>query len=335
MSEPAVEPIAPTGRRATTRDVAAAAGVSRTTVSEIFNGRADRFPTPTVERVRDAADAMRYRPSPAARTLVTGRSHTALVVLPTLTTPPGFDQIIDAISTALTPRGLHTVTQFAVGGSGDLVDEIVSLGPAGVIDFGALTGAARAALREVGIAVTPEVDEQGVVAFQAEIGRAMYQRLATRDPARLLYVSSPSAASSPYDAVRFRAIERCAIEDGRAAPVFVTIPLVLQDAVPVLRSALAGGDVTAVACGTDTVALAVLGACRILGLDVPGAVSVMGVDGSIEGRLVVPTLTSVSTDQSSVAAGIVDAFLAALDGSSDAGLVSAAPKVRIQDGQSA
>lgn len=55
------------------RDVAAAAGVSITTVSDALNGKG-RIPEATREHVRLTADRLGYRPSVAARTLRTGRS---------------------------------------------------------------------------------------------------------------------------------------------------------------------------------------------------------------------------------------------------------------------
>lgn len=66
----------PSGRRlgrAGIRDVAAAAGVSITTVSDALNGKG-RLPDTTRRHVREVADRLGYRPSAAARTLRTGKS---------------------------------------------------------------------------------------------------------------------------------------------------------------------------------------------------------------------------------------------------------------------
>lgn len=59
--------------RAGIRDVAAAAGVSITTVSDALNGKG-RLPDTTRRHVRSVADRLGYRPSAAARTLRTGKS---------------------------------------------------------------------------------------------------------------------------------------------------------------------------------------------------------------------------------------------------------------------
>ncbi|WP_405804540.1 LacI family DNA-binding transcriptional regulator [Streptomyces sp. NBC_01187] len=59
--------------RAGIRDVAAAAGVSITTVSDALNGKG-RLPDATRSHVREVAERLGYRPSAAARTLRTGKS---------------------------------------------------------------------------------------------------------------------------------------------------------------------------------------------------------------------------------------------------------------------
>lgn len=59
--------------RAGIRDVAAAAGVSITTVSDALNGKG-RLPDVTRRHVREVAERLGYRPSAAARTLRTGKS---------------------------------------------------------------------------------------------------------------------------------------------------------------------------------------------------------------------------------------------------------------------
>jgi DNA-binding LacI/PurR family transcriptional regulator len=77
------------GDRVGIRDVAAAAGVSITTVSDALNGKG-RLPEATRKLVRETADRLGYRPSAAARTLRTGKS--GLIGL-MLTTPFTFTEV--------------------------------------------------------------------------------------------------------------------------------------------------------------------------------------------------------------------------------------------------
>ena len=57
----------------TVHDIAAAAGVSIATVSQVLNNRGQRFRPETRERVWQAALKAGYRANPAARSLRTGR----------------------------------------------------------------------------------------------------------------------------------------------------------------------------------------------------------------------------------------------------------------------
>jgi DNA-binding LacI/PurR family transcriptional regulator len=68
--------------RPTSANVAALAGVSRTTVSFVLNGRHDvSIPLATRRRVVDATRALGYRPSLPARRLAGGRSQVLGVML--------------------------------------------------------------------------------------------------------------------------------------------------------------------------------------------------------------------------------------------------------------
>jgi DNA-binding LacI/PurR family transcriptional regulator len=73
--------------RVSIRDVAREAGVSVTTVSHALNGKG-RLNPETRERVREVADRLGYRPNPAARSLVSGRTG-LIAAVPSL--PAGLD----------------------------------------------------------------------------------------------------------------------------------------------------------------------------------------------------------------------------------------------------
>lgn len=76
---------APGRRRVGIRDVAAAAGVSPTTVSHSLSGKG-RVPEHTRQRVRDVARSLGYRPSRTARNLLGGRTGMLGFTVPQ---PPG------------------------------------------------------------------------------------------------------------------------------------------------------------------------------------------------------------------------------------------------------
>jgi LacI family transcriptional regulator len=90
----------------TVKDVAREAGVSRTTVSNVFNGKT-KYSDETREAVLDAARRLGYKPNLAAKALITHKSSLIGLVLPsyvdknTLTTSPFYNIIMDGIYSVL------------------------------------------------------------------------------------------------------------------------------------------------------------------------------------------------------------------------------------------
>lgn len=70
------------------KDVAGVAGVSSATASMILNGKTDSFPPETIERVRNAASELSYRPNAIARSLSRQRTHTIGLVSDEIATTP-------------------------------------------------------------------------------------------------------------------------------------------------------------------------------------------------------------------------------------------------------
>ncbi len=73
--------------RVTIQDVAAAASVSPSTVSNFLNGRLNRMVPATRERIETAIDQLGYRPNAAARQLRTGRTETIGLIVPSVANP--------------------------------------------------------------------------------------------------------------------------------------------------------------------------------------------------------------------------------------------------------
>ena len=101
--------------RVSIRDVAREAGVSVTTVSHALNGKG-RLNPETRERVREVADRLGYRPNPAARSLVSGRTG-LIAAVPSL--PSGLD--IEFSEFAFFSELIAAATGVAVGRDNALV----------------------------------------------------------------------------------------------------------------------------------------------------------------------------------------------------------------------
>jgi len=86
------------------KDVAAAAGVSVTTVSRLVNGSLD-LPYHTKKRIEDAIKSLNYIPNPHARRLSMGRSDTIGLVVPEIANP-FFSTLVAAVEQAADERKL-------------------------------------------------------------------------------------------------------------------------------------------------------------------------------------------------------------------------------------
>ena len=74
-------------KRVTIKDVAQAAGVSVTTVSNALNQRTEAMTQETLQRIQDAIQALNYRPSSVARSLVTNQTATIGLIISEIETP--------------------------------------------------------------------------------------------------------------------------------------------------------------------------------------------------------------------------------------------------------
>jgi DNA-binding LacI/PurR family transcriptional regulator len=100
-------------RRTTIHDVAAAVGVSATTVSHALNGKG-RVDPATRERIAVAADRLGYRPSRTARRLRSGRSGTIALLLPFVEPDVARDEIF-ALDYYMHLAGAAARAAFATG----------------------------------------------------------------------------------------------------------------------------------------------------------------------------------------------------------------------------
>ena len=90
------------------RDVAALAGTSVSTVSNLLNGRPDRMRPETVRRIEEAIEQLGYRPSWAARQLKTGFAPVLGLLVPSVANP-FHGAMARAVEVAAQARGYQVV----------------------------------------------------------------------------------------------------------------------------------------------------------------------------------------------------------------------------------
>ena len=100
-------------------DVAREAGVSRTTVSNVFSGKGN-YSDETRKAVLSAAKKLDYKPNLAARSLITNQSRLIGMILPsyvdtnTLTNSPFYNIIMDSVYSVLRDEAYYDLIIFSV-----------------------------------------------------------------------------------------------------------------------------------------------------------------------------------------------------------------------------
>jgi DNA-binding LacI/PurR family transcriptional regulator len=290
------------GRRTVMADVAKLAGVSHQTVSRVINDSTQVRPE-TKQRVLAAMRQLDYRPNPAARALVTGRSGTLGVVSfdTTLHGPAStlfaIEQAAHAAGYFITIVSLLVLDRTSVLGA---VDRLRVQGVDGILVITPQEGAADALVNL----------PAGVPLVAVEAGRpnsvplvAVDQFAGAVSATRLLLDlghRTVSHLAGPRDFLEaqqrvdgWRATLEAA---GAEVP-----PLLVGDWSP--RSGYRVGqqlaedpDVTAVFVANDQMALGVLRAMHERGREIPGELSIVGFDDIPEAQYFTPPLTTVRQD---------------------------------------
>ena len=293
-------------KRPTSFDVAKRAGVSRATVSHVLNGQGSRFPEQTRQKVLKAAAELQYRPSPAGRALVTGRSDILVVIIPNTTFGSNLQDLVDSISTQAARHGLSVVVRFAGRDAAETLAAILHFRPVAVVDIGVLSPEDREALEASGAVAIPRYlrspEPEGDLNFL--VGRTMAEELLRGGPRRLAFAALVDERQDPFGPPRYEGMKAAAQAHGLPTPERLDIPLQLAGAKAALQAFAAQGTPVGVGCYNDDVAIAVLAAGRALGLETPGDLSVVGVDATEVGQLVSPRLTTVLMENDALMARI-------------------------------
>jgi DNA-binding LacI/PurR family transcriptional regulator len=286
-------------------DVAAAAGVSYQTVSRVING-SPKVRHSTRENVLATITRLGYRPNRVARALA-GGSVQAVTVLTSNTTLYGQRSVIQGIEEAARAAdfamGVRVIESEQPAAVRDAIDRSIERGGALiVVAFDRAGSQALSAVPSgvpmVGIVETPTGDDgEGKPWVWIDDRRA-----AAEATAYLLglghrtvhYVSiPPTSGATPTRLVGWRS----ALESARV-PVPEPIPAGWHPRSGYAAGRLLAADpaVTAVLCGNDDLALAVIRAMREAGREVPGSVSVVGFDDIPQAEFLTPALSTVRLD---------------------------------------
>ena len=297
-------------------DVALLAGVSRSTVSNILNGNDARFPLATRKRVHAAAKELAYRPSLAGRSLKMGRSDTVVVLLPNTTFFSNLQDTVDEAVAKIMPLGGNVVVRFGSESDAATLGAINALRPLAVLAFAPLSIEARAELEAARTIVVPEESiRTGPSMPDGGLGSLQADRVLRRGARHLWFAGLSDRRQDVYGPGRAAALERYCSEKGLSPLRRVSVPLRLEGAVKALREIVSThSGAVGVACYNDDVALALLSAARVLKINVPERLSIIGVDNTPVGQLWAPRLTTIDTDLPGLVAGYAAELQARLAG---------------------
>jgi DNA-binding LacI/PurR family transcriptional regulator len=287
-------------------DVAAEAGVSKSTVSNVVRGVAEISPE-TRTRVLQAIELLRYRPNGIARQFVQQRSKMLGVLLDDLSNPSNA-QMAQGVERAAFASGYTTMfcniegtSAMAVSG----VELLLSQRVAGIVMLSYIER------RSPGYEAISEADLPTVFAGlsgdwgdsvgprDAEGGRLATNHLIDLGHERIAYVRTPlversgdrGRASGYRDTMRRRGLE--------PSPVFIWTPgsrtvRVNNRQLPFEIAMTSADAPTAFFVSNDIGAIGLIDACEALGLRIPTDVSVVGFDDITIAGLKRIALTTVS-----------------------------------------
>ncbi len=280
-------------------EVARQAGVSITTVSRVFN-RPERVAVATRERVLATAGALDFVPNASARTLRTQKSRILGVVLPTLLNPvfaeclAGVAEAADAAGYAIVPL----VTDYELKREAHAISRLLARNVDGLVVTVANASRSRSLqrLQRGGTAYVlaynrhnghPCVSVDGETAFTQVVARLValgHRRIA---------MASGTLAASDRARQRYRGFQTGMARAGLPPGELIEMPFV-HSAVDRVSERLARSDrPTALLCSNDLLALRCIRAARLAGLEVPDALSVVGIDGIAIGEDLTPRLSTV------------------------------------------
>lgn len=300
---------------ATVKDVAARAGVSPKTVSNVITGMVTVSPA-TRERVEQALSDLDYVPNLSARRLRNGRSGVIALALPDLATPYSAE-IAHHFVDAAHERGWGVQIE-ETGGRPDREASLLARARARVVDGLILnpTYADELELPEdlsqvpatvlIGEVEQSSLDQVGVDSAAAAYDMTKY--LHSTGHRRIAVVGAPADEQTPTFTAQLRlnGYERAVREqDGE---VDASLVIGCDDWTPRGGATAVGAFLDehrlpdAFFCFTDSMAIGVLSELWRRGIQVPQGVAVAGFDDIADGEYATPPLTTVSFDKPRFAA---------------------------------
>lgn len=307
----------------TLSDVAAKAGVSRTTASYILNGRSAqmRISRQTERRVRDAVRALGYRPNRSARNLRTSSTKTIGVISDFVASGHFASRMLTGAGAAARAAD-HLLVIGETEGDPELetllIEEMIDRQVDGIVYVRVTTSEITVPppLRGRHVVllncVDPRAEHPAVLPDEHAGGRTAASALLEADAAGAVYVvgedSAPTSLAGP---LRLQGVRSRLAEAGRGLAGLVPCDWTVQGAFEAVHEWLMSGvRPTGLVCLNDRVAMGAYQALATHELDIPHDVSIVSFDGSELASWLRPALTSVAIPYADLGALAVRTLMA-------------------------
>ncbi|HEY0619051.1 MAG TPA: LacI family DNA-binding transcriptional regulator [Kribbella sp.] len=302
------------GATPTISQVAAAAGVSKSTVSRAFS-RPEMITAETVAHVMDVATRLGYVPNHTARALSTGRAGTVAIVVPDIANP-FFPPLIRGAQAAADQAGFSLL----LGDSDeDPTREDVLVGKFGPQTDGIVLASSRMTEEQIRahaerrplVLINRDVPGLPRVLIDTATGiAAAVEHLAGLGHRHLVYVSGPTSSWS--NAERRRAVRAAGRRLGLKVSAVAARRSTYDAGVQRVDDIL-GSGASAVIAFDDLLAQGILAGLAARGVSVPDQFSVIGCDDVLAATMS-PPLTTVSAHGGHAGRKAVDLLVSFLDG---------------------
>jgi DNA-binding LacI/PurR family transcriptional regulator len=306
--------------KVTSVEVARKAGVSQSAVSRVFTPGASAS-AKTVEKVREAAKELGYRPNVLARAMVAGKSGIIGLVVAYLNNQ-FYPEVLEKLSNSLQERGYHVLVFMASQKAGNIdkvVEEILDFQVDGIIAASvALSSDLSDRCRKAGIPMVlfnRAEDDPAMSAVTSDNfsgGRKIADFLIAGGHKKIGYIAGWEGASTQRDreAGFIAGLEAAGMKlHARDVGNFLT-----DEAVEATRRMFAKDRPDAVFVANDHMAMGVLDTLRFeLGLSVPEDVSVVGYDDVPVASWPAYNLTTVRQPANKMVSDTVDILLSKIE----------------------
>lgn len=281
--------------------VAAAAGVSKTTVSHVLSGNRP-VSASTRRNVERVMDELGFRPNFFAQALNTKRSHTVALVAQDITNP-FYPALARGLQGSLAAAG-QVVMLFDAGAGLDLtrafVDEVIQRRLDGVVVSVSDVEDELGRLQAAGVAVVAVGSGLSgfpidwVSADDVRIGADATRELHARGHRRIATITGPPSAEPGAGRLAGYRQARDSLGLEADPSLIETGDWTRDSGAAAIRRLLAREDPpTAVFCANDLMAIGVLDAAHELGVKIPEQLAIIGVDDIDAASLVRPGLSTM------------------------------------------